>query len=360
MFFHKLFPALFLSITFLGVQPNEIRSQNRNAKAIMKYLRKLPSKTENRLISGQFERWGSAVKPLSSPENFLNIVHSKTGKWVGLVGIEYHNGRQVNFNAPNQLCTEYWNMGGLCQLYLIMTNPADPWTHNGGGTCDIKSVLDPGHPYHKHFFDELDKVADGLEILKGNGVVLFMNMFAEATGTWFWWGGKDTKDFIALYRATHDYLVKTRGLNNLLFIYEPSSQHETASDFYPGDEYVDMIGISLFIDHDEELSPNSIPNYRQLKTFGKTMALSQWGPRRGSDQTRGQDQPPADNLKLIRGIQNYFPEIVWWMNWCYAYSISTQHNSNFNDTELLNHPWVLNLDEIEWRKRGSRSVKEDR
>jgi hypothetical protein len=58
------------------------------------------------------------------------------------------------------------------------------------------------------------------------------------------------------------------------------------------------------------------------------------------------DQPPADNLKLIRGIQRYFPEIVWWMNWNYAYSICTDVNSNYNSSELLNHPWVINRDEI--------------
>ena len=106
-------------------------------------------------------------------------------------------------------------------------------------------------------------------------------MFAEATGSWFWWGGKDPRDFISLYRLAYDYLVNTRGLDNLLFVYEPSSQHITALDYYPGHNYADMIGISLFVDNTTELSYKSIPNYFALKSLGKPLALSQWGPRRG-------------------------------------------------------------------------------
>jgi hypothetical protein len=325
-------------------------AQNQSSIDILNYLTELPSKSENRLISGQFERWGHRVEPLSSPDNFLTTIHSRTGKWVGLVGVEYHMGRDVAYREPNQLCIDYWNLGGFCQLYLIMTNPADPEAHNGGGNCDLDSVLDKDHPYHRHLFNELKVVADGLEELKEKGVVIFVNMYADATGRWFWWGGKDADDFIRLYRITYDYFVVERKLDNLLFVYEPSSQHTTALDYYPGKDVVDMIGISLFIDNDKELTPQSIPNYASLKALGKPMAFSQWGPRRGSDQTRGEDQPPADNLKLIRGIQKYFPEIVWWMNWNYAYSISTRENSNFNDTELLDHPWVVTLDEIAWKR----------
>ena len=315
--------------------------QKRDKKAILKYLSELPLHNSGRVISGQFENWGSAVKPLDNKENCLNIIHQKTGKWVGLVGAEYHNGQQVNYELPNQLFEEYWSKGGFCQLYLIMTNPSNPGSFNGSGRCDIQSVLNPNHSYNRYFYAELDKVAAGLKELQKKGVVVFLNMFAEATAEWFWWGGNPT-DFIALYRNAHDYLVTKKGLDNLLFIYEPSSSHTTALKFYPGDSYVDMIGFSLFVDYNKELGPSAIQNYQELKKLGKPLAISQWGPRRGLDQTNSTDQPPGDNLKLIRGIQKYFPEVVWWMNWNYAYSICTESNSNYNSAELLDHPWVIN------------------
>jgi hypothetical protein len=61
------------------------------------------------------------------------------------------------------------------------------------------------------------------------------------------------------------------------------------------------------------------------------------------------NQPPADSLKLIRGIQKYFPDIVRWMNWNYAYSIGTKFNSNYNSSVLLRDPWVINRDMIKVR-----------
>ncbi len=341
--------AAFILFTILCSQCNQPAAQNRDKKAILNYLSKLPANNLGRVISGQFESWGSAVKPLNDKENYLNIIHQKTGKWVGLIGAEYHNGQEVNYEKPNQLFEEYWKQGGFCQLYLIMTNPANPTSSNGGSVCDIKLVLNPGHSYNKYFYNELDKVATGLQELQKKGVVVFLNPFAEATANWFWWGGRDPIDFIALYRSVHDYLINKKGLDNLLFIYEPSCTDNLALPYYPGDKYVDIIGFSLFVDYDKEIDSSSIQNYQQLKKFGKPMAISQWGPRRGADQTNAGDQAPADNLKLIRGIQKYYPEIVWWMNWNYAYAICEESHSNYNSTELLNHPWVINRDEIRVR-----------
>ena len=213
-----------------------------DAKAIMKYLRGLPLKRDKKLISGQFESWGRAVLPLSSPDNNLEIIHEKTGKWVGLVGVEYHEGG-VFPEAPNKLCAEFWRKGGLVQLYLIMRNPASPGSFNGGGKCDIDLVLAPNHEFHRFYFHELDEVAAGLEELQKQGVIVFLNPFAEASADWFWWGGQNPEKFKALYRATFDYLVKTKHLNNLLFIFEPSGGHKNAALYYPGSQYVDMIGI---------------------------------------------------------------------------------------------------------------------
>ena len=110
-----------------------------------------------------------------------------------------------------------------------------------------------------------------------------------------------------------------------------------------------MIGISLFVPASHELVPGDIPAYYLLAGFKKPLAFSQWGPRRGLDQV-GKDEPPADNMKLLRGVQNYFPLITWWMNWNMAYAISSPTNSNFNDRELLDQPPVINLYDLDWKR----------
>ena len=363
-FFHRVFAgaitffALALAVIFLptGLQaqtaPGTADTANPNAlpdaKAIMRYLRSLPLRPDKKLISGQFESWGNDVKPLSSPSNNLAVIHEKTGKWVGLVGVEYHAGG-VFPAEPNKLCIEYWRKGGLVQIYLIMRNPAAPGSVNGGGKCDINLVLDPQHEFHRSFFSELDEVAAGLATLQENGVIVFLNPFAEISADWFWWGGSEPEKCKALYRATFDYLVKTKHLNNLLFVFEPSSGHKNAAAYYPGDAFVDMIGISCFVSWNQKLTPACIPAYAALRKIGKPLALSQWGPRRGRDQV-GKDEPPGNNLKLVWGIQDRFPQITWWMNWNYAYAICSAGNSNLHATELLNHPRVVNLDDLAWKQ----------
>ena len=318
-----------------------------DAKAIMKYLRALPLRQDRKLISGQFESWGPAVLPLSDPSNNLAVVHRKTGKWVGLVGVEYHAGA-VYPDRPNQLCIEYWKKGGLVQIYLIMRNPASPDASNGGGKCDIDLVLKPAHEYHRYFFHELDEIAAALAVLQTNGVIVFLNPFAEETGDWFWWGDQSPEEFKRLYRSTFDYLVKSNRLNNLLFVFEPGSSSPRGAAYYPGDDYVDMVGISTFVSWNQELTPSQIPAYASLLRLGKPMALSQWGPRRGRDQV-GKDEPPGDNLKLLRGIEKHFPQITWWMNWNMAYAISSPENSNAHDEELLRDPRVINLGDLNWK-----------
>jgi mannan endo-1,4-beta-mannosidase len=319
-----------------------------DAKAIEKYLLDLPFKKDKKLISGQFESWGRSVQPLASASNNLAIIHEKTGTWVGLVGVEYHESAGFFPEAPNKLCTEFWHKGGLVQIYLIMRNPASPDSFNGGGKCDIYSVLDPNDEHHRFFFHELDEVATALEELQKQGVVVFLNPFAEASGDWFWWGGQNPEKFKALYHATFDYLVHTRHLNNLLFVFEPSSSHKNASLYYPGAQYVDMIGISIFVPWNHELAPADIPAYSSLMKFEKPLAFSQWGPRHGQDQT-GKDEPPADNMKLLRGVQHHFPLVTWWMDWSQEYAISSPTNSNYNDRKLLEHPRVINLDDLDWK-----------
>jgi len=339
-FLHHKTGITFILLVILCVHKDCLIAQGADKNAVLKYLSGLSEKQSGRLISGQFESWGSAVKPLDDEENYLNLVHRKTGKWVGLVGAEYHNGTQVHYEGANQLFERYWEEGGFCQLYLIMSNPSDSTSFNGGGRCDLKLVSRPGHAFNRYFYRELDQVAEGLKQLQKKHVVVFLNMFPEATADWFWWGGQHEADFIALYRNAYDYLVTTKGLDNLLFIYEPCAGDNLALKYYPGDKYVDIIGFSLFTDYDKEIDSFSIRSYREMEKTGKPMGISQWGPRRGKDQTGSVDQPPADNLKLLRGIQKYFPKIVWWMNWNCAYSISNEQNSNYNGSALLNQEWV--------------------
>jgi mannan endo-1,4-beta-mannosidase len=72
-------------------------------------------------------------------------------------------------------------------------------------------------------------------------------------GEWFWWGTKTCSDeeFIELFTFTIDYLRIEKGLNNLLIAYAPSGNVHTREQYlshYPGDDYVDILGLDNYGD----------------------------------------------------------------------------------------------------------------
>ena len=115
----------------------------------------------------------------------------------------------------NQLFIDHWEGWLLSALY---------YNEQSCGSCDLKLVLDQNHPYHRYFVDELDKVADGLEEFKKNGVVVFVNLFAETTGGWFWWAPKHRKILSICIRGLTSTLCRI-GRWTTFFLWTKQSLH---------------------------------------------------------------------------------------------------------------------------------------
>ena len=76
-------------------------------------------------------------------------------------------------------------------------------------------------------------------------------------GAWFWWGAAHctTAEYKQLWQRTVRQLRDEHGLHNLLYAYSPNKIEpgEDYLDFYPGDEYVDILGIDIY-DYEEEVN----------------------------------------------------------------------------------------------------------
>lgn len=150
-----------------------------------------------------------------------------------------------------------------------------------------------------------------------------------------------------------------RGLNNLLWVYEPSAKEPLRAAFYPGDAFVDIIGFSGFTLPTQALDNSFLPlaEYNTLKAKGKPIGFSQWSPVRGSGSSNFVE---TDNMKLLdggsahpnTGIKNLYPEMVFWMSWCCNHSI----HRHSNDTDLMNDPWVIDRSEVNLAGGGGSST----
>jgi hypothetical protein len=125
------------------------------------------------------------------------------------------------------------------------------------------------------FYDELDQVLNIVNDELGFPVVF--RLFHEMDGDWFWWGSKSKNHsaqlYIEFYKLAADYMKERTNL--VLFGWTPNQKVDMS--YYPGDTYVDVVGIDVYNPVKAVLKANLI----ELSTFalehGKVAVLSETG-----------------------------------------------------------------------------------
>ena len=311
---------------------------NDSARAILKYFQSLEPRTGKRLVSGQFSNFGNMANL-----RLLNEIQRKTGRWPALLGVDYAEAGSIGNAAPNRTAIEYWSQGGLVTLSAHLYSPAR--TNESGGLrdkgVDLATLLETNSETHVRWLRELDQVAGGLQELQKAGVVVLWRPFHEMNGGWFWWGGKDPATFVRVWHQMFDYFTRTKGLNNLLWVYAPNHGTNSAA-YYPGDNYVDLIGLDAYTDF---IDTNHITGYAEIARINKPFGFTEFGPH-------GPSNPPGnyDYLRFLEGIAKDFPRTVFFMSWNDKWSLG----SNSNVTEFLSDPRVINREDLPRGLAGGR------
>jgi mannan endo-1,4-beta-mannosidase len=306
------------------------------AKAVLKYFQSLNAQSEKHLISGQFDNYGDWASL-----DLMDRIHDKTGHYPALLGVDYQGRGGIVTAAPNKAAIDYWRQGGLV---TVSTHLYDPENLGGGGLrdrdVDLNALLDENSESHTRWLQELDRVAEGLQQLKDAGVVVLWRPFHEMNGNWFWWNGKDPESFIKLWRQMFDYFSKTKKLDNLLWVYSPNHGEKT-TDYYPGDRYVDLIGLDAYTDF---VDPEHIKGYAEITRLPKPFGFTEFGPH-------GASNPPGnyDYVQFAEGIQKNFPRAVFFMCWNAKWSMAQNNNTK----ELLSRLEIINRDDLPHELTGS-------
>ena len=304
---------------------------NPKARAILNYLHELGARSNQRFVSGQFTGFGSGTNL-----RLMEEIQERTSKWPALVGTDYADFAHgsLTYEAPNQAAIQYWKAGGIVTISAHLYNPANP---KGGGLRDqgedLNTLLAPDGDTHTRWMQELDLIAAGLQQLKDEGVVVLWRPFHEMNGGWFWWGAKDPDGFIQLWRHMFDYFTKTKGLDNLLWVYSPNHGNRTAA-YYAGDRYVDLVGLDAYTDF---IDTDHIKGYAEVAKFEKPFGFTEYGPH-------GSRNPPGDYdyQRFLEGVKKEFPKAVFFMSWDAKWSLA----KNNNVKEMLADPWVVNRNDL--------------
>ncbi|MGN0493577.1 MAG: glycosyl hydrolase [Acutalibacteraceae bacterium] len=135
--------------------------------------------------------------------------------------------------------------------------------------------------------------ADAFEELKDAGVTVIFRPFVEMTNKLhrdcYTNTAQGYKSFKNVWIQLHDYMEKERGLDNIIWCFAPqagggwSNQYGSGGrNFYPGNDYVDIIGLTLYSNGDETYKynfKNDIVNYSFQGYYdtGKPVGFSELG-----------------------------------------------------------------------------------
>ena len=315
-------------------------------KAVLRYLADLPNRTENRVLSGQNCGHGDELADpngYNAYEHYIEGLYQKTGKYVAILSIDYeymaiYTSEQLR--TANGFLIDYWKNGGLA---AVNYTPRNPFVDDGSGEpqqsdksrVDLAELLDPKSA--KTWRKRLDTIADGLKELDDAGVVVLWRPMQEMNGWWFWYGRQSL--YKELWIDMYNYFTYEKKLNNLLWVYDSAEAVSLYPESYPGDAYVDIVGNNPY--NDDFYMGN---NYGELLEYKKVYAC----PETGFDLNRTEE--PKDLMDLINSIRNDYPMTTYFVQW---------HNcgpdamialvENINADRLLNDPWVITRDEVNWR-----------
>ncbi len=159
----------------------------------------------------------------------------------------------VPFDRMRQEIINHYLRGGIITISWHPWNPVtgeNAWDPSGR---PVKEILCGGSKKAK--FDEwLTKVGDFLMSLKtpsGQQIPVIFRPWHEMHGGWFWWGKNSCtpEEFQQLFKCTVKHLRKL-GVDNCLYCYSPggtpNETEENFMKFYPGDDYVDMLGVDIY------------------------------------------------------------------------------------------------------------------
>ncbi len=215
-----------------------------NAKRLMSYL---ADGYGSVILSGQYSQDGQYGKESA-------VIYKETGKYPAVLGfdlIEYTPSRVENGSSSNAVnyAIQFWENGGIVTFCWHWNAPTKYLTgewysgfYADSTNIDLAAIMNgEDEEGYDLLMADIDAIAQQLLILQDAGVPVLWRPLHEASGGWFWWGASGAEAYKQLYILLYDKLTNEYGLNNLIWLWNGQD-----ADWYPGDEYVDIIGEDLY------------------------------------------------------------------------------------------------------------------
>jgi mannan endo-1,4-beta-mannosidase len=259
----------------------------------------------------------------------------------------------------SRLISEQYRRGGVVTIAWHFPNPI-----KGAGNSfywDDESVptvpeIIPGGAYHERYKEILGRVGNFARLVKGTkgeAVPMIFRPYHEFDGDWFWWGAGHASqaDFIRLWQFTVSYLRDSLDVHNFIYAFSPDCKYTTEEEYlerYPGDEWVDLVGVDNYHDFGRDADGSLEAGSRKLqivsdyaKQHNKLAAFTETGLESIPDTTWWTNT-------LLNTLKNSEVKLTYVLVWrndsrseTHYYASPAGHPSHADFVEFYNDPYTL-------------------
>lgn len=187
----------------------------------------------------------------------------------------------------------------------------------------VNNIVNDVNGDREWFLGELDKVISIINddlVIDNERIPIVFRPWHEMNGHWFWWGTKstDADTFKALFQLTVDYM-KAR-TSSVLFCWSPNMP--TDFRYYPGDDYVDILGLDYYEIEGEALRTQMAPIIAHAQAKDKVAVLSETGFRDNTGESPGDNAVKYWQDVVLPAVINdpsgNAKKIAWMLTWINA------------------------------------------
>ena len=315
-----------------------------------------------RTISGvmterPFENNGQYTPQDFDTQTELSYINKASGKNVVLVGFDFlhSSGKssdqqwyQGYTHASLEMAKTVWKKGGIPQFNWHWKDPMHDveafYTESSGNTPFTEFSIGLAYDTttgkwktdsdeYKALMRDMEMIADSLLTLQKEGVAVLWRPLHEASGKWFWWGTDGAKACVALYKLMFDTFVNKKGLHNLIWVWT-TDEAPDALDWYPGDEYVDVVGRDYYYYPREANHASLVSSFEKVKEM--------YGAKKIVTLSENGSVPYPDEMKADGANWS------WFMPWYGDYAMEGWANDNNAESwnTVMNNDYIITLEDM--------------
>lgn len=315
-----------------------------------------------RTISGvmterPFENNGQYTPQDFDTQTELSYINKASGKNVVLVGFDFlhSSGKssdqqwyQGYTHASLEMAKTVWKKGGIPQFNWHWKDPMHDveafYTESSGNTPFTEFSIGLAYDTttgkwktdsdeYKALMRDMEMIADSLLTLQKEGVAVLWRPLHEASGKWFWWGTDGAKPCVALYKLMFDTFVNKKGLHNLIWVWT-TDEAPDALDWYPGDEYVDVVGRDYYYYPREANHASLVSSFEKVKEM--------YGAKKIVTLSENGSVPYPDEMKADGANWS------WFMPWYGDYAMEGWANDNNAESwkTVMNNDYIITLEDM--------------